>query len=133
MTPPCVVFPASELRLHVQADMKGKKRKVEGGGDVDLSKCALQVMTQWRCFVENPGARDSPVGCWPIQRLFRQCQDKRGRFTVETTLWEQPSATAQPGTEQVVPESPPGHGVGENRGSGQRTYHEWSQAWEDER
>lgn len=72
MTPPCVVFPASELQLHAQADVKGKKRKLEGGSDVDLSKCALRAMVQWRCFVENPGAHDSPVGCWPIQRLFRQ-------------------------------------------------------------
>ncbi|TQN64592.1 hypothetical protein CSHISOI_10831 [Colletotrichum shisoi] len=37
MAPPCNVFPVSKLELHVQADVKGKKRKLPGGADVDLT------------------------------------------------------------------------------------------------
>ncbi|WYZ42019.1 hypothetical protein EsH8_V_000914 [Colletotrichum jinshuiense] len=72
MSPPCAAFPASKLELHVQADIKGKKRKLPGGADVDLTKCALKEMTQFRCFVANPESPNSPVRCWPIHRLFRQ-------------------------------------------------------------
>ncbi|KAK6216782.1 hypothetical protein QIS74_06896 [Colletotrichum tabaci] len=60
MAPPCNVFPVSKLELHVQADVKGKKRKLPGGADVDLTKCALKEMTQYRCFIDDPKSRDSP-------------------------------------------------------------------------
>ncbi|CCF34522.1 hypothetical protein CH063_06500 [Colletotrichum higginsianum] len=63
MAPPCNVFPVSKLELHVQADVKGKKRKLPGGADVDLTKCALKEMTQYRCFIDDPKSRDSPVRC----------------------------------------------------------------------
>ncbi|TIC91696.1 hypothetical protein CH35J_010811 [Colletotrichum higginsianum] len=42
MAPPCNVFPVSKLELHVQADVKGKKRKLPGGADVDLTKFPRQ-------------------------------------------------------------------------------------------
>ncbi|KAF9882467.1 hypothetical protein CkaCkLH20_00503 [Colletotrichum karsti] len=134
MTPPCVVFDASELPRRVQADLKGKKRKLEGGADVNLSKCALRVMTQYRCMVENPEVRDSRVGCWPVQRFFRQCQDKKGTFTVETTAWEGPSAAAKVDSKgsQATPDKEVGKGKGQVGVGEQRTYQQWSQAWGEE-
>ncbi|KAL2756090.1 hypothetical protein ACRALDRAFT_2104176 [Sodiomyces alcalophilus JCM 7366] len=88
MSPPCVAFPASELPLHVQADVKGKKRKLDGGGNVDLSQCDLKELTQYRCFVDDPALPGSPVRCWAVNRFFRQCRDKKGVFMVETSAWE---------------------------------------------
>ncbi|KAK1997213.1 hypothetical protein LX36DRAFT_657803 [Colletotrichum falcatum] len=126
MAPQCKVFPVSELESRVQADVNGKKRKLPGGADVDLTKCALKEMTQFRCYVDDPKSRDSPVRCWPIHRLFRQCRDKKGTFTIETTAWEgsihstQQSSPTTGGTK-----TEPGH-------SNEPMYHQWSQAWEDE-
>ncbi|OHW99765.1 hypothetical protein CSPAE12_01570 [Colletotrichum incanum] len=60
MSPPCEAFPVTKLELRVQADVKGKKRKLPGGADVDLTKCALKEMTQYRCFVDDSKSRDSP-------------------------------------------------------------------------
>ncbi|OBR07913.1 hypothetical protein CH63R_09434 [Colletotrichum higginsianum IMI 349063] len=122
MAPPCNVFPVSKLELHVQADVKGKKRKLPGGADVDLTKCALKEMTQYRCFIDDPKSRDSPVRCWPIHRLFRQCQDKKGTFTVETTAWE--------GSSSNTHQSPPTTG-GHKLDGGHHdvpSYHEWLRA-----
>ncbi|KAF4819071.1 hypothetical protein CGCTS75_v011822 [Colletotrichum tropicale] len=132
MTPPCLVFDASDLPRHVQADLRGKKRKVERGADVDLSKCALRAMTQFRCTVKNPDRRDSPIGCWPIMRVFRQCQDKKGTFTVETTAWEVLNAGPKDGHANTLglrsTDVRQGHG---REGNGdQRTYHEWPELWE---
>ncbi|GKT60832.1 hypothetical protein ColTof4_00949 [Colletotrichum tofieldiae] len=112
MSPPCEAFPVSKLELHVQADVKGKKRKLPGGADVDLTKCALKEMTQYRCFVDDSKSRDSP--------------DKKGTFTVETTAWE----GSNPSTRQSSPttggtELKEGH-------SNEPLYHQWSQAWEDD-
>lgn len=72
MTPPCPAFPASELSLHAQADVNGKKRKLDGGANVDLSHCVLNELTQYRCFVDNPEVAQSPVRCWAVNRFFRQ-------------------------------------------------------------
>lgn len=72
MTPPCYAFPPSDLPRQVQGDVKGKKRKLEGGADVDLSKCDFREMQQYRCFVDNPELPGSPVRCWAVNRFFRQ-------------------------------------------------------------
>ncbi|TQS33580.1 hypothetical protein Golomagni_06070 [Golovinomyces magnicellulatus] len=43
---------------------------------------------QYSCEVQNPSERDSPVLCYPVERLFRRCKDRKGSFMVETTAWE---------------------------------------------
>lgn len=72
MTPPCPSFHASQLPLHVQSDVNGKKRKTEGGKDIDLKACELFNLLQYHCSIENPHQRDSPVVCYPVQRWFRR-------------------------------------------------------------
>ena len=76
MAPPCHSFPASQLPREVQLDVRGRKRKLsgggKGGGTVDLSSCALMSMVQYNCAVDYPEQPNSPVRCWPIQRLFRR-------------------------------------------------------------
>ncbi|KAI1136278.1 hypothetical protein F5Y05DRAFT_415468 [Hypoxylon sp. FL0543] len=84
MAPPCRVFPASQLEAEVQSD-NGKRRK---GGPINLSACELFSMVQYECQIDRPEIANSPVRCWPVQRWFRRCQDNRGSFMVETTLWE---------------------------------------------
>ncbi|KAI0197935.1 hypothetical protein F4808DRAFT_285971 [Astrocystis sublimbata] len=85
MSPPCRVFPASQLPSEIQKDVDGKRRK---GGRIDLSACELLSMVQYDCQIDRPDLRDSPVRCWPVQRWFRRCHDQKGPFTVETTMWE---------------------------------------------
>ncbi|KAI1404231.1 hypothetical protein F4819DRAFT_148910 [Hypoxylon fuscum] len=85
MTPPCRVFPATQLEAEVQVDANGKRRK---GERVDLSACELFSMVQYECQIDRPEIADSPVRCWPVQRWFRRCQDRKGSFMVETTVWE---------------------------------------------
>jgi len=65
--------------------MKDKKRK---GFDGDLKACELLEMLQYDCRVENPEKQGSLVRCLPIVRLFRRCQDRDGKFLLETTAWE---------------------------------------------
>ncbi|KAI0880687.1 uncharacterized protein GGS22DRAFT_174527, partial [Annulohypoxylon maeteangense] len=84
MTPPCRYFPASQLESEIQVD-DGKVRK---GGRIDLSTCELFSMVQYECQIDRPKVANSPVRCWPVQRWFRRCQDKKGSFMVETTIWE---------------------------------------------
>lgn len=72
MTPPCHTFPASHLPLQVQFDVKGKKRKTQGGKNIDLNACPLLSLVQYNCKVEHPQQRDSPVMCYPVQRWFRR-------------------------------------------------------------
>ncbi|KAI1112693.1 hypothetical protein F5Y14DRAFT_421102 [Nemania sp. NC0429] len=84
MTPPCRVFPASQLPAEIQVN-DGKRRK---GGRIDLSACELLSMVQYDCQVSEPHLNDSPVKCWPVQRWFRRCQDRKETFLVETTMWE---------------------------------------------
>ncbi|KAI2467989.1 hypothetical protein F4781DRAFT_286070 [Annulohypoxylon bovei var. microspora] len=84
MTPPCRVFPASQLESEIQV-ADGKVRK---GGRIDLPTCELFSMVQYECQIDRPNVADSPVRCWPVQRWFRRCQDKNGSFMVETTIWE---------------------------------------------
>ncbi|CAJ2503053.1 Uu.00g104470.m01.CDS01 [Anthostomella pinea] len=85
MTPPCRVFPASQLESEIQVNDDGRRRK---GGKIDLSACELLSMVQYECKIDHPEASGSPVRCWPVQRWFRRCRDNRGAFTVETTMWE---------------------------------------------
>ncbi|KAI0473044.1 hypothetical protein GGR56DRAFT_595729 [Xylariaceae sp. FL0804] len=88
MTPPCRVFPASQLPSEIQTDADGRRRR--GGGRVDLSACELLSMVQYDCQIDRPEMMSSPVRCWPVQRWFRRCQDKKGSvFMVETTKWEE--------------------------------------------
>ncbi|KAH9883528.1 hypothetical protein F4778DRAFT_496869 [Xylariomycetidae sp. FL2044] len=84
MAPPCRVFPASDLESEVNLN-EGKRRK---GAKIDLSACELFSMVQYDCQIDRPDIGDSPVLCWPVQRWFRQCQDRNGKFMVETTRWE---------------------------------------------
>jgi hypothetical protein len=72
MTPPCRVFEAPALEYEVQTDLTGKKRKVEGGANVDLAKCPLFGMVQYECQIDRPEFPNSPVRCWPVQRWFRR-------------------------------------------------------------
>lgn len=85
MTPPCRVFQASQLPATIQFDDNNKRRK---GGSIDLSACELLSMVQYDCQIDRPDLRGSRVECWPVQRWFRRCQDKKGKFLVETTMWE---------------------------------------------
>lgn len=72
MTPPCNSFHASELSYQVQLGLDGKKRKTDGGRNIDLSACELLGLFQYSCSVEHPERRDSPVLCYPVQRWFRR-------------------------------------------------------------
>ncbi|KAI1345870.1 hypothetical protein F5Y01DRAFT_40158 [Xylaria sp. FL0043] len=85
MAPPCRVFPASELPAEIQLNVDGKRRK---GGLIKLSACELLSMVQYDCQIDRPDLRNSTVRCWPVQRWFRRCQDRKGEFLVETTMWE---------------------------------------------
>ncbi|KAK4452698.1 hypothetical protein QBC34DRAFT_398105 [Podospora aff. communis PSN243] len=89
MAPPCETFPVQKLPSEVQLGTNGKLRKTVDGRRIDLQKdCELLELMQYECLVLHPEIPNSPVQCWPVQRLFRRCQDKNGKFTVETTAWE---------------------------------------------
>lgn len=81
MTPPCHSFPASELPTKVQLDARGRRRKPpvvdaasssSSSSRVDLAACELLQMLQYKCEVQRPHARDSPVQCFAVERLFRR-------------------------------------------------------------
>ncbi|KAI1389282.1 uncharacterized protein F4822DRAFT_195586 [Hypoxylon trugodes] len=93
MTPPCHVFPVSQLESEIQVN-NGRARK---GGRIDLSACELFSMVQYECQIDRPDVADSPVRCWPVQRWFRRCKDKKGSFMVETTLWEKSNEAKKDG------------------------------------
>ncbi|KAF7549000.1 hypothetical protein G7Z17_g6681 [Cylindrodendrum hubeiense] len=121
---PCQVFHASELPDRVQADLKGHKRKLDGGQrNVDLNSCELLEMLQYKCEIKEPVKWDSAVQCYAVDRLFRKCKDRKGTFMVETTAWEGKdcSGAAQQGggsktTSGSTEQKPPQH------------YH-WSSSW----
>lgn len=70
---PCQVFHASELPDRVQADLKGRKRKLEAGErNVDLKSCELLEMLQYKCEIKEPVTWDSAVQCYAVDRLFRK-------------------------------------------------------------
>ncbi|KAH7324487.1 hypothetical protein B0I35DRAFT_475729 [Stachybotrys elegans] len=73
MTPPCPSFPASELPAKVQLLADGRRRKLEPGqARVDLTACELLRIVQYRCEVLDPALPESPVQCFPVERLFRR-------------------------------------------------------------
>ncbi|KAK4120075.1 hypothetical protein N657DRAFT_603369, partial [Parathielavia appendiculata] len=95
MAPPCPTFPAGHLSGAVQISADGKVRKTENGRRIDLARdCELFELVQYECVVRHPELADSPVQCWPVQRWFRSCQDKKGGFMAETTTWEGTAARA---------------------------------------
>ncbi|CAL3972742.1 hypothetical protein PZA11_004217 [Diplocarpon coronariae] len=85
MAPFVESWPASELPYRSQLTTNDRRRKDFEG---DLKGCELLEMLQYKCAVEEPVTRESVTKCWPVQRLFRRCQDRKGIFTVETTAWE---------------------------------------------
>ncbi|OBT86087.1 hypothetical protein VE02_05713 [Pseudogymnoascus sp. 03VT05] len=90
MSPPVEPFSAAELPTRVLGDVNGKRRKgIEG---LKLEECEMLEILQYSCVVEGyekgEVTRESRVICKPIERLFRRCQDRKGRFLVETTAWE---------------------------------------------
>ncbi|KAI9167294.1 hypothetical protein HJFPF1_03420 [Paramyrothecium foliicola] len=131
MTPPCQSFAASDLPRMIQLDARGRRRKLaddagprsSSNNRVDLGSCELLRMLQYKCEVERPLTKASAVRCFPVDRLFRRCQDKKGSFMVETTAWE--------GTQQ-----PPNSGNSGNSGHEEstkpagRTY-QWSTHWSE--
>ena len=73
MPPPCQSFPAKDLPSAVQVNANGKVRKTQDGQRIDLARdCELLELLQYECLVVQPEMRDSPIQCWPIQRLFRR-------------------------------------------------------------
>ncbi|KAH6842255.1 hypothetical protein B0I37DRAFT_194724 [Chaetomium sp. MPI-CAGE-AT-0009] len=97
MAPPCPSFPARHLSAAAQIDTDGKVRKTEDGSRINLARdCELFSLVQYECIVRHPELVDSPVQCWPVQRWFRRCQDKKGSFTAETTAWEGTAAATTP-------------------------------------
>ncbi|KAK3942912.1 hypothetical protein QBC46DRAFT_379067 [Diplogelasinospora grovesii] len=123
MAPPCQSFPARHLPLHVQVGPDGRKRKTEGGKKIDLVKdCELLSLVQYECQVFHPELWNSPVGCWPIQRWFRRCQDAKGKFMVETTAWEGTAAAA------AIAEA----AIQTTAAHPSQTGH-WTPSWEDEK
>ncbi|KAK4244860.1 hypothetical protein C7999DRAFT_16923 [Corynascus novoguineensis] len=107
MAPPCPNFPVRHLSTAAQVNEDGKMRKTDGGRRIDLARdCELFGLVQYECIVRHPELADSPVQCWPVQRWFRRCQDKKGSFTAETTAWEGTASAITP------TESAPSEGQG---------------------
>ncbi|KAK3987268.1 hypothetical protein QBC44DRAFT_331763 [Cladorrhinum sp. PSN332] len=95
MSPPCQSFHPSKLPIHVQVGPDHRVRKTETGKPIDLVRdCALKSLVQYECVVTRPEKRNSPVKCYPIERLFRSCHAKNGSFMIETTSWEGEPARA---------------------------------------
>ncbi|KAG6359055.1 hypothetical protein INS49_012575 [Diaporthe citri] len=81
MTPPCPNFHPSQLPQQIQFRIDGRKRKTEGGKDIDLKACELLGLLQYDCSVEHPQRQDSSVMCYPVQRWFRS--HRRARYGSE--------------------------------------------------
>ncbi|GJN76157.1 hypothetical protein PLICBS_010269 [Purpureocillium lilacinum] len=138
MTPPCHSFPASELPTKVQLDARGRRRKPpvvdaasssSSSSRVDLAACELLQMLQYKCEVQRPHARDSPVQCFAVERLFRRCNDKKGPFTVETTAWEGKAPTTPPPPQQQQHQQQPGGRDDEPKPAAKP--YQWSSNWHD--
>ena len=60
------------------ADGTSESRSHNSGGGrlqgIDIARdCTLlSSMVQYSCAVMHPEMRDSPVRCWPVQRMFRK-------------------------------------------------------------
>ena len=74
MAPLLSPFRAEELPTRAQADSKGRKRKVTSGGNVDLTRCELLSLMQYKCTVDQSRPLDeaSKVICAEVPRLFRR-------------------------------------------------------------
>ena len=73
MPPLCQSFPANDLPQAVQLNWNGRLRKTEDVQRIDLFKdCELLGLVQYECLVSRPEVPESPIQCWPIQRLFRR-------------------------------------------------------------
>lgn len=123
MTPPCHSFPASELPLRIQVDPHGRRRKHDPSTTthkVDLSACELLQMLQYKCHVQTPLSGNGVVRCFPVERLFRRCKDRKGTFMVETTAWEARSGDVSEG----------GRALKDDGKKGARPY-QWSTSWVD--
>ncbi|QUC20462.1 uncharacterized protein UV8b_04703 [Ustilaginoidea virens] len=119
MTPPCHSFPAAELPSRIQLDVHGRRRKHDPPRrGIDLSACQLLSLLQYKCPPEKAASADGPVRCFPVERLFRRCADRKGTFTVETTAWEGGDAASG------------GHGRGGLGGSSAGPQ-QWSTGWAD--
>lgn len=70
MAPPIEEFPVSELEQRINVQPNGRRRK---GGDIDLGKCELLELAQYRCNVKGKekGQR-SIIQCKPVVKLFRR-------------------------------------------------------------
>ncbi|UNI15633.1 hypothetical protein JDV02_002148 [Purpureocillium takamizusanense] len=159
MTPPCHSFPASELPSKVQLDARGRRRKPSAAavddvttttngsssststnrrtGRIDLAACELLRMLQYKCEVQRPHARDSPVQCYAVERLFRRCHDRNGPFTVETTAWEgktptplPPPPPSSPSQQQNTSIRDSGQSNESNKPPSSKPY-QWSSSWLD--
>ncbi|KAH8836223.1 hypothetical protein DCS_05047 [Drechmeria coniospora] len=128
MTPPCHSFPASELPVKIQQDARGRRRKLDcGARRIDLATCELLQMLQYKCEVQRPLARDSPVQCFAVDRLFRRCKDKNRTFMVETTAWESRMQDPRPPQQQTGQNGQNGQN-GQSKGT--KPY-QWSSNWHD--
>lgn len=67
--PATISFPSSELPKYINQTEKGQYRKPP----VDLEKCKLMEMTQYRCDVQGRDKKTSVTVCKPMLRLFRRC------------------------------------------------------------
>ena len=66
-------FPVSELPAKIQQDVHGRRRKLEGAARrIELEDCELLSMFQYNCEVKHPVTQDSPIKCYPVERLFRR-------------------------------------------------------------
>lgn len=105
-------------------------------------------MVQYKCDVEDPSIKESPVLCFPVERLFRRydftflvhpffffffftnktssqngllrrCKDRNGPFLVETTAWEGSDAAGAVKREEKA-----------KAGAGAKPF-QWSTSWAD--
>ena len=70
MAPPIEAFPISELEQRVNVQSNGRRRK---GGDIDIGKCELLELVQYKCDVkEKKKDQRSFIQCAPVVKLFRR-------------------------------------------------------------
>jgi hypothetical protein len=83
MSPPVYAFPPSALDAAIQANVVGRRRKVNAPGNpaIELAQCELKEMLQYRCGLQNSGSgsawerssrRGQRIMCVEVQRWFRR-------------------------------------------------------------
>ena len=71
--PPLVrPFSPADLPTEIQRDAAGRQRKTPGGRPVDLERCELFSLTQYKCRVEEPHRPEGRVICDAVDRWFRR-------------------------------------------------------------